>query len=698
MARSFRFTLVVFSVALVAAPFAYFATKARPALAGQPGPDEFILAPEFEPNRGWINTDRPLRLHEDLKGHVVVIDFWTYCCINCLHVLPDLEYLEEKYADEPVVVVGVHSAKFDTEAERRSIRHAVQRYDIKHPVVVDDEFRIWRSYGARAWPTFAVVDPEGNLLGLTSGEGKRELLDQVIAQTLEEHREKGTLSDNKVDIRPDPVFTSPSLLRYPGKILAHVAVDPADSRLFIADSSNDRVIVATLPEDDGHASVIDVYGNGDRGFVGGSPAEARFNDPQGFAFDADENLLYVADTKNHAVRVIDLDRRFVRTVAGTGTQGYDRRGGRPGRDQLISSPWALTLSPEKETLFVAMAGPHQLWSIDLSDRDRQTRAIAGSGRENVFDGPAAQAALAQPSGFALSSDGRRLYFTDTEGSAIRVYDTVERTVETIIGRAVSDPTSDSSLFDFGDVDGAYPIARLQHAIGITLFPTPEGERLLIADTYNDKLKLVDPDTKTVQTWLGVGRDEDGPDDALRLLEPAGLSFARDSGGQGRLFVVDTNHHRLVEIDPDTKQWREVILDGLDPAGTAAPILSETERIRVEARASASEPVTVRLDPQLPEGVKVNTEAPLAVRVSTVNAAGGLEPVLQRTIPATTDVFPKDVVIGNPGDRVIVELAFAWCTDDESVCVPADLAWDVTIGRGGDPAPIALSAKVDGLSD
>ncbi|MEM7754982.1 MAG: thioredoxin-like domain-containing protein [Planctomycetota bacterium] len=692
--------MVVALTAIVGAVgLAVLALSSRPAMALQPGPDEFILAPDFEPNRGWINTDRPLDLHEDLKGHVVLLDFWTYCCINCLHVLPDLEYLEEKYKDEPFVVVGVHSAKFDTEAERRSIRHAVQRYDIKHPVVVDDNFGIWRSFGARAWPTFAIVDPEGNLLGTTAGEGKRDLLDSVIAQTLETHREKGTLAETKIEIRPDDVFISPSALRYPGKVLAHVGDSPADSRLFVADSSNDRVIIATLPDEGGRAEVIDVYGNGERGLVDGSIETVRFHDPQGFVFDADENLLYVADTKNHVIRMIDLGRRTVRTIVGTGEQGYDRRGGKPGLEQKLGSPWALALSPGKQTLYIAMAGTHQLWATDLSDGDRRTRAIAGSGAENVYDGAASLAALAQPSGFALSEDGRRLYFTDTEGSAIRVYDTDEKTVETIIGRAVSDPLADTSLFDFGDIDGVYPVARLQKAVGITLFPGEDGrERLLIADTYNDTLKVIDPAEKRVTSWLGLGRNEDGPDDALRLLEPAGLTF---SGGEelGRVIVADTNHHRLVEIDAKTREWREIVLDGLEPVGRgAASAVPAVQHVRVSASRPASGEVDLRLAPVLPEGAKVNLEIPVAVRVSGRTAAGTVEPVLQRTLSAREDPLPKTLGVDATGfDALVVELSFAWCTDDESLCIPVDLAWEVGFdveSAGADV--IELSARVPGL--
>lgn len=530
---------LLLTVAVGAVVFAGF--MAAESARAQP---ERRRAPELAPSAGWVNTDRPLSLADDLRGHVVLLDFWTYCCINCIHVLPDLEYLEAKYADQPFVVIGVHSAKFEAEGRVENVRQATARYDIRHPVVVDDDFGIWRQYGARAWPTFALIDTQGRLVGTAAGEGHRDALDASIAALLEEGRAEGTLAEKRVELPdPEPVRTL-GALHFPGKVLV------AGGRLFVADSSNDRIIEAELPGTDGEARVLRVFGDGERGLVnGGTP---RFHDPQGMAFDATNGLLYVADTKNHAVRTIDLDTGSVSTLAGNGTQGYDRKGGGKGTAQKLASPWALALSNDGKTLYVAMAGTHQLWSIDV--RTQKAVAIAGSGAENIYDGPGPRAALAQPSGLALSADGETLYVMDTEGSAVRAYDTKAGEIRTIIGRAVASPVLDSSLFDFGDVDGTYPDARLQHAIGIALWPTAEGERLLIADTYNDKLKLVQPDARRVTTWSPAG---------LGLDEPAGLSIQLGADGRpAAIFVADTNNHRVLRVDPQTGEGVPVRFAGL----------------------------------------------------------------------------------------------------------------------------------------
>ena len=145
-------------------------------------PSERIHAPELNGAIDWLNVPKPLTLKE-LRGKVVLLDFWTYGCINCMHVIPELRRLEEKYRDA-LVVIGVHSAKFTNERASENIRRILVRYDIDHPVANDAEFRIWREYGARAWPTLVLIDPEGYVVATASGEGKGEAFDQAIGAVI----------------------------------------------------------------------------------------------------------------------------------------------------------------------------------------------------------------------------------------------------------------------------------------------------------------------------------------------------------------------------------------------------------------------------------------------------------------------------------------------------------------------------------
>ncbi|VTR97128.1 thioredoxin-like domain-containing protein [Tuwongella immobilis] len=478
-------------------------------------------APELEGGIAWLNTSGPLTL-KDLKGKIVVLDFWTYCCINCIHTLPDLAKLEKKYANQ-VVVIGVHSAKFDTEKDSGNIREAILRYEISHPVVNDAEMKIWNNYGVRSWPTLAVIDPEGNYLGQASGEGNLELLERVIDGQIKKHRAKKTLNEKPMRfdlIRFREKKDSP--LFFPGKVLA----DEASKRLFIADSTNHRIVITDL---DGNKQAI-IGGNGP-GLKDGSFAEAQFEDPQGMALKGD--TLYIADRRNHCIRAADLVKGTVTRIAGTGEQNRDRLLGGEGKSVGLNSPWDLLV--KGDTLFIAMAGHHQIWTMDLAKGTVQN--YAGDGRENIKDGPLYASRFAQPSG--LTTDGTNLYVADCEVSAIRKLPMDGKgRVETLIGQG---------LFEFGDIDGVGDDARLQHALAVAY----HDGLIYVADTYNSKLKTIDPKTRTLATFI----KSEGKDPAFN--EPAGLSYAA-----GKLYVADTNAHRIRVVDLKTKAVSTLALKGV----------------------------------------------------------------------------------------------------------------------------------------
>jgi thiol-disulfide isomerase/thioredoxin len=280
----------------------------------------------------WLNTDRPLSLRE-LRGKVVLLDFWTYCCINCMHILPDLKKLERKYANE-LVVIGVHSAKFQGERDTENIRQAILRYEIEHPVVNDYAMEVWQRYGARAWPTLMLIDPAGKVVGYMSGEGVYEPFDKLIAKVIEAFDAKKQMDRRPLKLKLERQRRPASLLAFPGKLLA----DEKTKQLFIADSNHNRIVVVSLED----SSVKQVIGSGEEGMDDGEFESATFNHPQGMAFDG--RVLYVADTENHAIRLVDFDKRAVTTIAGTGEQArrIDQFGGR-GREVPLNSPWDLVL-------------------------------------------------------------------------------------------------------------------------------------------------------------------------------------------------------------------------------------------------------------------------------------------------------------------------------------------------------------------
>jgi thiol-disulfide isomerase/thioredoxin len=475
-----------------------------------------IHAPELSGGIDWFNVPAPLTLAA-LRGKVVLLDFWTYGCINCMHILPDLRRLEEKYRDE-LVVIGVHSAKFSNERKSENIRRILVRYDIDHPVVNDAAFAIWKAYGARAWPTQVLIDPEGYVVASASGEGKGQAFDEAIAAVIHVFDEQGKIDRAPIALSLERERIKTSTLAFPGKVLA----DDTGGRLFVADSNHHRVLVAGF---DG--VVRDVIGGGGRAEVGdedGSFEDTRFYRPQGMAIDGD--ILYIADAENHKVRAASLSGRRVTTLAGTGLQaGYGTVGGAATMTPL-NSPWDLGL--RGGVLFVAMAGAHQIWMIDLV---RQLAfPYAGSGREARIDGGLDDAAFAQPSGLAIADE--TMYVADSESNIIRAIDLPPANrVRTLAG---------GDLFEFGDRDGRGDAARFQHPLGIA---AARGV-LFVADTYNHRIRMVNPANGDVRVFAGLGQEgvEDGPAAVARFHEPGGLSASAEA-----LWVADTNNHVIRRV-------------------------------------------------------------------------------------------------------------------------------------------------------
>ncbi len=477
-----------------------------------------VHCPEFLPGFTWINTRRPLTVAGDLRGRIAVLDFWTYCCINCMHVLPVLKRIEERFAKQPVAVIGVHSAKFISERDPENIRRAVQRYDVAHPVVVDRDHDMWERFGVRAWPTLVLVDAGGYVRDTLAGEISEEDLTARIEGLLKEGRDQNILAAGPLDVAPDPQ-TDSTFLRFPGKVHVHRGL------LYIADSGHNRIVVAGL---DGRVEAV--VGEGGPGARDGRGDQASFHNPQGLAVGTlpeGGERLYVADTGNHLLRGVDPTTLEVTTVAGTGGKG--ETAGVPDLSDLrkvpLRSPWGL-LSIGHHIL-IAMAGSHQIW---LFDPERgMIGPWAGSGQEDHLDGTLQDAALAQPSGLARA--GRFLFIADSEVSSIRAIDLDSGAVQTVVGQG---------LFDFGDSDGAPQQVLLQHPLDVTA-----GDNVLyVADTYNNKIKEIAFGSMLTRVVFGDGRP-------ATMHEPGGVAVAN-----GSVIIADTNNHRLLRGDPATGALEE----------------------------------------------------------------------------------------------------------------------------------------------
>ncbi len=659
--------------------------------AGPPHPfPQRVSMPEFPKDLEWLNT-KPLQL-ADLKGKFVLLDFWTYCCINCIHILPELKKLEHAYPNE-LVVIGVHSAKFDNEKISENIAAAILRYEIEHPVVNDLNHAYWDSIGISSWPTVLLIDPEGNAIWGRAGEIQFRDVDTVLQLALPYYRAQKLLDEAPLRFDLLAYQSTKTPLNYPGKVVA----DEGGNRLFISDSNHNRIVVSSL---DGQLQTI--IGTGKVGRQDGAFDACSFNHPQGMALK--DEVLYVADTENHLLRKVDLKAQTVTTIAGTGEQS---RFAFPGLEALlqsdapktrwvgkpsvtgINSPWDLWV--HGDALYIAMAGPHQIWKMPLDESE--IGPYAGNGREDIVDGPLlppqpyelGASSFAQPSG--LTSDGTWLYVADSEGSSVRAvpFDT-QAEVRTVVGTA---KLPYGRLFQFGDQDGERDQVMLQHCLAVAHH---EGQ-IYVADTYNNKIKVINAESGATKTLAGTGQ-RGSQDDPGEFYEPAGLSIAA-----GKLYVADTNNHLIRTVDLASGAVSTLTIAGLEPPARPAPTkpsFADAAQIKLEPSTVRLQDGTSRLKVELefPIGWKLNDLAPLEVWVEAEGDTGPLDRAelgrREITPPATSFELPLKAT-GTGEEKVTISAAFYYCQTEGALCKGGSVVWQLplTVAADGPEEPAIL---------
>ncbi len=660
------------------------ASPKKPATSSNPFRNRVEL-PELPKGMEWFNTKKSIS-KADLKGKFVLFDFWTYCCINCMHILPELKKLEQRYPKE-LVVIGVHSAKFETEKDRENIIQAMLRYEVEHLVVNDYQHQLWEFYGVDMWPTLLLVDPEGKVVSRTTGEFKAEDVAKLLDRGIAYYRDRGLLNEKPFPI--DLVKAADTPLLFPGKVLA----DEPGNRLFISDSNHNRIVVTTL---DG--KLLYTIGSGAIGRADGNYETATFDHPQGCALR--QEVLYLADTENHLIRKVDLTAKTVKTIAGTGRQAdavQMRIKGGPPKGVSLSSPWDLWI--HKNSLYVAMAGSHQIWKMLLSESD--ISPYAGNGREDIVDGKllprvpgaAGYSAFAQPSG--LASDGEWLYVADSEGSSIRAVPLDgSRDVTTVVGSA---RLPERRLFAFGDADGPRNVARLQHCIGVTFV---DGT-LFVADTYNNRIREVNPRTGDVKTLAGTGYNRPGNDDAAGSFdEPAGISHAK-----GMLYVADTNNHSIRTIDLASGKVGTLAIVGLKspnlPKVVARPTFggAAQEKLKLTSVTAAKNAIALHVSLKLPEGMEINADAPMEYWLDSPQASGPLDRTAfgKRTLEMPEAEFDLTIPVKGAGQDVLaVSFHYLYCRHGENgICTAGSVVFTVplNVATDGSAKPIELTHTV-----
>jgi len=507
------------------------------------------------------------------------------------------------------------------------------RHGLDQPVLNDADFQVWQEYAVKAWPTLMLIDPQGKIVYTQSGEILAEDYVSLISELIVTFEARGELDRTPLDLRSERMIEPLRPLNYPAKLLLG-----SDKRLFIADTGHHRILEVQLANDDGPSGeILRVFGNGQAGLQDGSADEAMFHAPHGMALS--RQTLYVTDTENHAIRAIDLDSGEVRTVAGTGRKahGYLEQGG--PTEVSLRSPWALWV--EETVLLIAMAGSHQIWALVGEER---LGIFAGNGREALVDGPLIEASFNQPSDIDVGFG--HLFIADSEASAIRAISMgQEAQVMTLIGQG---------LFEFGDIDGTGGMVRLQHPTGLTFY---DG-LIYIADSYNHKIKALDPTTAQVVTLIGTGRagHRDGSFAEAELFEPEGVIADED-----RLYIADTNNHLIRVADLKEKTVHTLMLGGLERLASTAGAEKMSEAIHLEPLTVGTGEVEIALNITLPEGYKLNTEAPQMLQLVTNSSDahytfGAAEP-------------PKFTINVMKDDDLDLELTLYYCqTADQRLCM------------------------------
>ncbi|MFJ6377619.1 NHL domain-containing thioredoxin family protein [Pseudarthrobacter oxydans] len=597
--------------------------------------------------RNWLNTGGKTLDLEALRGKIVLLDFWTFCCINCLHVLDELRPLEEQYSDV-LVTVGVHSPKFEHEADPVALAAAVERYEIHHPVLDDPELETWKAYAARAWPTLVVIDPEGYIVAHLSGEGHADGLAVLIPELIAQHEAKGTLHRGSGPyVAPEPTSGT---LRFPGKALF---LPPGRGSTAVNGTSDDGAAAGAagngaagkgswLVTDTGHHRLVELgtdfhtvlgtFGSGARGHAdgpaAGDSAVAQFNEPQGLVLLPEDVAakagydVVIADSVNHRLRGLSLADGKASTLAGSGVQrlleagparvdedaaGFTGQLGGHPLDVALSSPWDVVWSRKLNAVVIAMAGVHQIFSFD--PLTGAVAIVAGNGLEGLLDGPAHEAWFAQPSGLAEDAEGN-IWVADSETSALRklaIDDDGTVTVESAIGKG---------LFDFGFRDGAAAEARLQHPLGVTVLP--DGS-VAVADTYNGAVRRYDPASGVVSTL------------ARGLLEPSDVivDHTHSAGSEPLLVVVEANKHQVVFV-PIPKEAQQVDEGAVQTHRPKSPVAPGPLELTVRFTA----PTGQKLDDRWgdPTQLKISSTPP-----ELLASGGGTSVGLLRTLELSPDV-------------------------------------------------------------
>lgn len=530
----------------------------------------------------WLNVERPLQL-SDLKNRVILLDFWSYSCVSCIQSLPEIKKLKEKFGSK-LTVIGVHSRKFNNGRDLQSVKKAILKYDITYPVINDADLKIWNNFEIKAWPTYALIDVRGGLVETYVGDSHFSEMGKDISKLISKY--KYQINRDQLPILPEKYSLVGNVLKFPTKLEYHKDFSFGRVKnlpvIFIANSGANNIVASSLS-----GNILVKIGSGDAGLADGSFELASFRSPQGLLYR--NNKLYVADTGNHALRVIDFEKKEVSTLVGSGKKGmiFNSKEKTDTAKFDLASPLDLEFFPDNQHIVIANAGTHQILSYHI--KSEKISVLAGDGSEGFKDGKALESSLSQTSDMSVLKN--KLYFIDAGGSSLRVLDKNGK-VETLIG----DGKGGS-----GHKNGSKKDALMQHPLALMA----DNTGIYIADSFNHKLRKYSLESGKIKDLAGQSQRGNGvgSKDKISFDEPEGMIAIRD-----RIYIADTNNNRVVSIKrsgdmseiidvmPPLKLSKESFLEYL-------PNLQRAPDIKVKA----SVPITLAV--KLKEGWKINEAGP-----------------------------------------------------------------------------------------
>ncbi len=570
--------LIAASLIILSVIFSFFSSLFFTSTFGNSPASKIIL----KDNNQWLNLSRPLEI-PDLKDRIILLDFWNYACVSCVQSLPEIKKLENQFGSK-LLIIGVHSAKFNNEKDLSAVKKAVLKHDITYPVINDSKLEIWNNFKINALPTFVLINPHGNIFKTYIGENELVKIKGDIKKLIDKF--KFEINRNPLPVRLEKFISIKNILDFPTK-LEYVADFSYNSHhspaILIANTGGNNIIASSLS-----GNIVAKIGSGIAGFVDGDFDQASFKSPKGLIYQADK--IYLADTANNALREIDLKLGKVKTLIGSGNVGEKIAiDNKPleAKNIDLASPTDIEFFPDKNNIAIANSGTNQILSYNI--KNQTISVLAGDGFEGVLDGKYPKNSLAQTSD--MSVFGRKLYFVDASSSSLRVLEE-DGNLKTLIGK---------DLNFFGHQNGNKSVAKMQHPLGLIVDDTGA----YISDSFNHTIRKYDFASNQISDLSGKQKKGDGIglENLTQFDEPDGIISVL-----GNFYIADSNNNRIVILNranlaseilnvmPPLKLPKEGFLQYL-------PNLKKSEDLAVK---SDSE-IDIKI--KLADGWKINENAP-----------------------------------------------------------------------------------------